>query len=613
MTSRTPRAPTCSPADRARLTRRWRPKSPPGGTVCGYTFRDLTCRKRGSHHCEPRAARVVAFFAGILVHTKGLWARKAFHLDRWQEFDIIRPLFGEVVWDPELGAYRRRYRLAYIVLGRKNGKSELVAGIVLYLLIGDDEQAAEVYGAAKDRAQAGKVGEVVNRMRELSPRLNGDPGQRGRLKRNKSTKRIYDERTASVFEIATADAEGELGHNPHGSYIDEVLSQPDDSLFHALRTAMGTRHQPLMVLVTTETNKPHGFGAKEIDEAERVQADPSRADHVFSYCRKAPSTKEELASLRAQFRGHPDLPVSVDPWDERNWKWPNPALGSFKRISSMREEAIEARNDPAKENAFRQLELNQRRQSITRWMPLKRWDRCGGPVAEADLLGRRCWGGLDLSATTDLTAWVLLFPPEDDEIWRVLWRIWTPEAMLSRLDRHLAGQASVWAKAGQLRITEGDWIDYAGDEATGLSHHRLTGVPILKAVHPQIREDQENFVIAGVGYDAKEAASTAQFMQTLGLAINPIYQGYSLSPGLKEIMRLVLAEQLGHGGHQVARWNAESAEVRTDDEERIKLVKPKRDASGARVDGMAALATAIRAMQLADDVGPVELEGSLIA
>lgn len=927
---------TSSRASRtAKLNRTWRPKS--RQVTCGYTFRGRTCRKKGSHYCEPRADKVVAFFDEILVHTKGVWARKAFTLEPWQEWEIVRPLFGEVVYDDELGAHVRRYRLAYIVLGRKNGKalaldtpiptpdgwrsmgdlepgdlvydetgaptaviaatevmtdrpcyevnfsdgtsvvadaehlwvtearrggiagrttaeiaatveaapgernhsipvapplfglpawliikpytlgawlgdgtsansgltcaddgivdrirddgyeihhtkglhwwitglnpalrhlnllgnkhvpseylrapesdrlallqglmdtdghcskagqceftttspalrdgvlelirslgykptmkesratidgrdcgpkwriqfwgyrdrpvfalerkasrlrpaparrtrsqtrqivaveqvdsvpvrciqvaadsgmylagsgmvpthnSEMVAGMVLYLLIGDDEEAAEVYGAAKDTKQAGKVGEVVNRMRELSPLLNGD-SRGGRLARNKTTRRIYDPKTASYFEIATADALGELGHNPHAAYIDEVLSQPNGDLFHALRTAMGTRHQPMMLLVTTETNQPKGFGAKEIDEAERVQADPKRADHIFAFVRKMPRTADDLAAIRAQFRGHPDLPVSTDPWDERNWRWPNPALGSFKRIGSMREEAIEARNDPAKENAFRQFELNQRVQQVSRWMTIDRWDACPAEVVEDDLVGRRCWAGLDLSATTDLTAWTLIFPPVDDEEpWKVLWRAWTPEAMLPKLDRYLAGDASVWARSGHLRITEGDWIDYQGDPDTGRSVHGLDGIPVQLAVHPQIRSDAERFSIVGVGYDPKEAASTAQFMQTLGLTVTPIYQGFGLTGGLKEIMRLVKAGQLGTGGHPVARWNAESAEVRTDDEERIKLVKPSRDAAGARVDLIAALASGLRSMQLADDPEPVVLEGSLIA
>lgn len=554
--------------------KRWRP-SQRAGTVCGYTLRGKVCRKKGAHYCEPRADKVVRFFAEVLVHTKGIFAGKPFLLDPWQEHDIIRPLFGEVVWDPELRTYVRRYRLAYIVVARKNGKSELAAGIVLYLLVGDDEEGAEVYGAAKDTKQAGKVADVVDQMRKRSRLLNGDR-RGGRLTFNKNVRRIYDLQTASYFEVITSDALGELGHNPHGSYIDEVLSQPNGDLFNALRTAMGARHQPLMLVITTETNQPHGFGASEIDEAEKVQEDPKRAPHIFAYVRKTPCTRDELARVRRQFRGRPHLPVSLDPFDERNWYWANPALGSFKRIQTMREEALEARNEPAKENPFRQYQLNQRQQQTSRWMSLPMWDASAGLVVEERLRGRACWAGLDLASTTDLAAWTLIFP--DVTGVDVLWRFWTPEAMLAELDKHLGGQAAVWAREGLLRATEGDVIDF-------------------EAIHTQLLADRHQFDIVKVGYDPANAAFTAAWMETHGFDVEPVYQGYNLSGALKEIMRLVKAKRWRHGGHPVARWNAESAEVRQNDEEKLKLVKPQRGASAARVDGLSAASTAVHVWQ----------------
>lgn len=560
------RAPNVSSADK-----RWRPRSRKGG-LCGYTFDDEPCQKRGAHYCEPRANKVVAFFAELLLHTKGPWARRAFTLADWQEHDIIRPLFGEVIWSDQWSCYIRRYRIAYIVLARKNGKSELAAGIQLYLLVGDDEEASEVYGAAKDTKQARKVWEPAERMRTLSPILSK------RLGVNKNEKRIYDERSASFYEIITADAAGELGHNPHGFVLDEVLSQPDGSLWEAMITAQGARLQPLFLATTTETNRPGSFGAKLIDEAERIQEDPARAPHVFSYCRKLPHTDEGLEALRRLFPGHPDLPVSTDPFDEANWKWPNPALGTFLGYDSLRQGATEARNEPEKENGYRQFRCNQRSAQVSRWIPLHLWDAEHRQVVETDLHGRTCFAGLDLASTTDLAAWVLLFPGEPNEPLEVLWRFWTPEAQLPFLDRHTGGQASVWARAGLLKTTEGDWIDY-------------------ETIHRQIQADKEAFRIAEVGYDQKEATATAQFMQSLDLKIEPVTQGYALSGSLKEMMRLIKAGLLNHGFHPVARWNADSAEVRRDDMERIKLVKPERDASGKRIDGLAALGNAIQVWQ----------------
>jgi phage terminase large subunit-like protein len=517
--------------------------------VCGFTFDGVSCTAAGDHFCVQRADHVQAFFEEILVHTKGRFARRPFILTRWQREEIVRPLFGQVRWDGEWEMYVRVFRVAWIELARKNGKSELLAGIALYLLCADGEESAEIYGAARDRDQARKVFDVAMRMVQLSPVLSK------RLTVKAHEKRIVDERTGSYYETIAADAAGNLGHNPHGIIFDEVLTQRDGSLWHALRTAMGTRAQAMMVAATTAGDDPASFAAVEHAECERIAEQPHRAKHRFVYCRNTPK--------------------KADPWDERNWRHANPALGEFLSIESLREEAAEAKLDPAKENAFRQYRLNQWVQQTTRWMPLHLWDRCGGLVVEEKLKGRRCVAGLDLASTTDLAAWVLLFPPDGAGRFEVLWRFWTPEAQVKFLSSHTGGQAAVWVKQGLLRATEGDWIDYEG------------------GIHPQIEADKQAFRIVKVGYDQKEATATAQFMQRLGLEVEPVTQGYGLSSGLKEIMRQVKSEGLNHGGHPVARWNADSAEVRQDDLERIKLVKPVRGTSGKRIDGIAALGNAV--------------------
>lgn len=550
--------------------RRWRPPDR-SGQVCGFSFGEKTCRKRGAHYCEPRADKVVGFCRVVLRHTSGPFARRPFVLEPWQEWEIIRPLFGEVQWSKEWGRYVRRYRVAYIVMARKNGKSALAAAIVLYLLVGDGEEAAEVYGAAKTTRQAGKVYQPVKRMVQMSPAL------RKRLKENKAARRIYDEARGSFYEVIPADALGELGHNPHGFVLDEVLSQPDRTLWDAMRTALGARVQALMVAITTETNQPESFGADLIDEAERVQEDPSRAPHAFSWVRKTPT--------------------DVDPLVQKNWKHANPALGRFKSLEEMKKMALEARNDPAAMAAFLQLQLNIRQTVITRWLSLPVWDAGAAPVDERALEGRTCFGGLDLASTTDLAAWVLRFPAEDGQPAAVLWRFWTPEAQLPLLDKATGGKASLWAAGGLLVATEGDWIDYTGDPEDGRSG---TGM----AIHPQIAADAGRFRIVKAGYDQAQATATAQFMQGLGLDIKPVPQGYGVSEALKEINRLIKHDAdaaakgepllLGHGGHPVARWNVDSAEVKRDDGERIKLVKPDRDKVGKRIDGLAALGNAVK-------------------
>lgn len=506
-------------------------------------------------------------------------------LDEWQEYDIIRPIFGEVVWSPEWDRYVRRYRIAYIVLGRKNGKSEIIAGIVLYLLLADGEMGAEVYGAAKDTKQAGKVGDVVVRMMQLSPVLGkrqkaplGD-----RLSFNKNSRRITDEPTASYFEVITSDEKGELGSNPHGSYIDEVLSQADGGLFDTLRTSMGTRTQPLFVLATTETDDEVSFGATAIDEAERIEEQPARAPHIFAYVRKMPRTPEELAALRRCHRGHPRLPVSLDPFDERNWAWPNPALGSFLSVQSLRDEALEAKNEPAKENSFRQYRCNQRVQQTTRWLPLHLWDACAGEIATSPnwmlpkLRGRQCIGGLDLAARIDLTSWCLIFPGDDDVL-DVLWRYWLPEEMAPKLDEYTGGQVSEWAKAGWITLTEGNVVDY-------------------ERVYDDIEVDAARFKIAMAGYDPWSTEPVVQEIhKRTGIEMISVAQTYAgHTAPLTDVMARAMNRKLRHFANPVSRWHADSLEVRRarDNADQIRAVKPVRDRAGKRIDGMSALLDAL--------------------
>jgi phage terminase large subunit-like protein len=527
------------------------------------------------------------------VHTKGRWARQRFELTDWQEHDIVRPLFGEVVHDDEWGLYVRRYRVARIVLGRKTGKSELVAALVLLLVVGDDEEGAEVYGAARDTKQAGKIGDVVVRMRQLSPRLAE------RLEYNKNSRRLFDETTGSWFEVITADALGELGHNPHGAYIDEVLSQRDGSLYDALRTAMGARHQPLMLLVTTETNDRSGFGAGEIDEAERVQEDPSRAPHVLAYVRKLPKSDDELQRLRDLFGNHPDLPVSTDPWDEANWRWPCPSLGEFKSWQGMRDEALEARNDPSKENAFRQFQLNQRVSQASRFVPMDLWDGCTGEVLpnpegiDAKLKGAACVAGLDLSAKFDLTAWCLLF-----ECGWVRWRFWLPEDMVRQLDDATGGGMGVWVRDGWVTATEGDVIDYDRVEA-------------------DIAADYHRFAIRRCTYDKWSGEPVRQQIeQATGMTMVESQATYErMTEPMKALLARVRRQRILHGGNPVARWMADSLEAKTpaDDPDRMRPVKPARDAANARIDGMVALLHALEAdLQPAKHESVYESRGAVV-
>lgn len=515
---------------------------------------------------------MIGFFREILSHTKGRWARKPFELEEWQADDIVGPLFGTVRWSDEAGQYVRRFWIAFIELARKNGKSELLAGIALYLLVADDEEGAEIYGCALDREQARKVFDVAERMVNLSTVLHR------RLKIYKQAKRIVDERTGSYYEIVAADAAGNLGHNPHGVVFDELEVQKDDTLWTAMRTAMGARIQPLMIAAGTAGNEGHNFAAAEHAEAVRVSEDPDRAPHVFTYIRNTPR--------------------DADPWDEKNWKHANPALGSFLSIQALRDEAIEAKNDPSKEHSFRQFRLNQWVSQSYRWMPMFLWQQsCGNmwlnPVdGRRELEGRTAFAGLDLAAKFDLTAWCLLCPGDDEESpVDVVWRFWLPEGGVEKLDRYHDGQFSRWAAQGWITVTDGGVIDY-------------------DRVVSDIADDAEAFRIAAL--DADEWSMwpiIGRIADACGLdvgsgAVTAYRNTYDrMSPGLDDVMAMVQAQRFHHHNNPVARFCFDACQCKRApfDANLKRPDKPDRAAARERIDAVPTAAMAANAWRAAQE------------
>src|SRR5499427_7155727 len=397
---------------------------------CGRTFDGAECLRRGDHLCEPRVAHVSAFFVELLVHTKGDWSGRPFIPAPWERNDVLRPLFGRVVYDPGWRRYVRQYRELYLSTGRKNGKTECIAGIVLYLLCGDGEQGAEVYGLALDKDQASLAYRCAARMVELSAPLAR------RLDVMRGAKRIVDNSTGSFFAVSAGDAMGALGPSPHGAYIDELLAQPSRDLYDALRTGFGTRSQPLLVLATTADNDPSGFAAAERAWSERVLEDPEL-------------DRARLVVLHA-------APREADWTSEATWKLANPALGDYLDPRILRSECAKAVKNPVEERAFRQYRLNQQTAQAGRAIDLITWDRA---PARRELDRRTCYAGLDLASTIDLASYALDFP-DGEGGHDVLWRVFTPESAIGQLDRRTGGRATVWAEEGLITATAGDVIDY---------------------------------------------------------------------------------------------------------------------------------------------------------
>ena len=497
---------------------------------------------------ERRARRVVKFIEN-LKHTKGEFHGKPFTLLPWQE-KIISDVFGTVRDDDPTV---RQYSTAYIEIGKKNGKSELGAAIALNMLCNDDEWKAEVYSCAADRQQASIVFDVAVDMVQQSPYLSRV------IKIIPSTKRMVYQPTGSIYQVLSSDVATKHGLNVSACIFDELHVQPNRKLYDVMTQGSGdARKQPLWFLLTTAGTDRNSIcwevHQKAMDILEGRKQDPRFYPVVFG------------------------LPDDADWHDEANWYKCNPSLDKTISIEKVRDAYHKALETPADENMFRQLRLNQWVKQFVRWMPMDKWDECGGYVDISELEGRACYAGLDLSSTTDLTTFVLVFPPSDDgEPYTVLPFYWLPEETLPLRVRRDHVMYDVWEKQKLIMTTEGNVVHYG-------------------FIEKFICSLAERFNIREIAYDRWNASMFVQLLQDDGFTMIPFGQGFKdMSPPTKELMRLVLEHKLNHGGHPILRWNMDNAYARTDPAGNIKLDKEK---STEKIDGAVALVMALdRAMK----------------
>lgn len=497
---------------------------------------------------ERKAQRVVRFIEALR-HTKGEFHGQPFHLLPWQE-KIIRDVFGTVRDDDPT---MRQYTTAYIEIPKKNGKSELGAAIALNMLINDDEWKAEVYSCASDRQQAAIVFDVAVDMVRQSPALMK------RVKIIPSTRRMVYQPTGSIYQVLSSEVATKHGLNVSACIFDELHTQPTRALYDVMTQGSGdARRQPLWFFLTTAGTDRNSIcwevHQKALDILEGRKNDPRFYPVLFG------------------------LPDEADWTNEENWYRANPSLDHTITIDKVRDAFHKAQETPADENQFRQLRLNQWVKQSVRWMPMDKWDECGGVVDPYALEGRACYAGLDLSSTSDLTALVLVFPPtSEDEPYIALPFFWLPEETLSLRVRRDHVPYDQWAKRGFIQTTEGNVVHYGFIERF-------------------ICELGERYDIREIAHDRWNATMMVQTLEDDGFTMVPFGQGFKdMSPPTKEMMRIVLEHKLCHGGHPVLRWNMDNAFVRTDPAGNLKLDKEK---STEKVDGAVALVMALdRAMK----------------
>jgi phage terminase large subunit-like protein len=514
-----------------------------------------------SHYDKAKADRAVAFIENLR-HTKGKWAGKKFLLLPWQE-QIIRDLFGIV---GENG--KRQFLTAYVEIPKKQGKSELAAAIALYLLYADNEPSAEVYGAACDRSQASIVFDVAKQMVQMTPAL---------LKRSKitaATKRIVNYSNVGFYQVLSAETGTKHGLNVSGLVFDEIHAQPNRKLYDVLTKGSGdAREQPLFFIITTAGTDKNSICYELHSKALDIKAGRKK-DHTF-------------------------YPVvygltEADDWnDEANWYKANPSLGHTISIDRVREAYKNALENPAEENVFKQLRLNIWTSATVCWIPDHIYDRGNLSIDLESLQGRECYGGLDLSSTSDITAFVLVFPPRgEDEKYIVLPFFWLPEDTLALRCRRDHVLYDVWELQGYIQTTEGNVIHYG-------------------FIEKFIEELGEKYHIKEIAFDRWNATQMVQNLEGMGFTVVPFGQGYKdMSPPSKELYKLLMEGNINHGGHPVLKWMAQNVVMRQDPAGNI---KPDKEKSVEKIDGIVATIMAIdRCIRNKDSDGSIYDERGII-
>ena len=513
---------------------------------------------------QAKADKAIRFIQ-LLRHTKGIWHGVPFKLLDWQK-EIISDIFGTLKKDGT-----RQYQTAYVERPKKNGKSEIGAAIALDLLAADDEWAAEVYGCASDRAPASLVFDVAVDM------VDQDPELRKVIKPILSIKRMVYTPTNSFYQVCSSEAFSKHGLNPHGVIFDELHAQPNRALWDVMTKYAGdARVQPLTFAITTAGD------------------DPDRTSIGWEIHQKSLDVLSGVKIIPEWYAKIYGVGEDEDWTDEANWIKANPSIGHNLKIETFRAAFNEARQCEADERAFRQLRLNQWvKTKAAKWVSLDVWDsNFTGFINREKLKGRKCYGGLDLSSKRDITAFVLIFPPEDDSgQYIVLPTMWIPEAnMKERVERdHVAYDQ--WVRQGDLKVTPGNVIDY-------------------RFIQSEIMKMRDEFEILEIGYDPWNAMQTAVELTDAGLEMVEVRQGYkSMSPPMRELEALLYAKKVNQGNHPIMRWMWGNLEVRQDENDNIRPVKGK---ATDRIDGVVAMINAMNRVIAGEDKTSIYEERGLI-
>lgn len=534
-----------------------------GTIVAGLPVR-LACQRhladldggpsRGLWWDQSAAARAIGFFSDVLRLEDG----RPFVLDPWQAF-VVGSLFG---W--KRGEVRR-FRTAYIETGKGSGKTPMAAGVGLLLLAADGEAAAEVYSGATAADQAKICWLDAKRMVERSPALS--------RRIEVSVASLAHPGSGSWFKPVSSEHKGLDGKRVHGALIDELHEHRDGMVVDKLRAGTKGRRQALIFEITNSGYDRHSICYQHHEYSLKVLQGVLENDEWFAYvCALDPCPAHRAEGAMQPHEGCADC----DDWrDSRVWIKANPTLGVTITERYLAEQVREAEGMPAKQNIVRRLNFCEWTEQSERAIDMTVWDQGATPIDLAALRGRVCFAGIDLARVNDLSALALLFPPiVEGEPWTVLARFWVPQDDIQRRAQRDRVPYDVWVRDGLITATPGNTTDFSFIQAAVLELATL-------------------YDIRSVAFDRTFAGEIIQGLQAeMGEERVVEYgQGFlSMAAPMAELLRLVKAGHLQHGGNPVLRWNASNLACATDPAGNL---KPDKQRSVERIDGIAALCNAL--------------------
>ena len=492
-----------------------------------------------------RAARVIAFIERFCVVPEGAHVGQPLRLEDFQK-DFVR-----AVYDNPAGTRR-----AILSVARKNGKSGLIAGLLLAHLVGPEaKQNSQIVSGAMSREQASLVFSLACKMIQQSPELSG------LVRIIPSGKRLIGLPVNVEYKALAADGRTAHGLSPVLAILDEIgqVRGPQSDFIDAITTSQGAHDAPLLIAISTQAASDADLLSQWIDDAERSE-DPRIVCHLYA------------------------APAGCELTDESAWKAANPALGLFRSEDDLREQMTQARRMPSMENSARNLLLNQRVSTDSPFVSPDVWRACGGPVQPFD---GPVWAGLDLSARLDLTALVLV--GQVDDVWQVVPYFWTPEQGLADRARRDRAPYDVWHRQGLLRTTPGASVDYS-------------------FVAREMLEIFDGLDVVQVAFDRWRINELKREFDRLGADVPLVEwgQGFaSMAGALDALEAELLNGRIRHGGHPVLQMCAANAVVVKDPAGNRKLDKSR--ATG-RIDGMQALAMAMGAAAKATEEQAFDLD-----